>query len=159
MKLFEQFSYFVWELLFSLMLQVSMTRYILILLAGIVTLLALATALLSSAASLANGVANAAASTALLTSQCLSGFMVIVALVAGAAVGVTAYRLVSGRKAPLLLPPAAAPSPYPFIQVQTPQPSGYLPDSSQRLPAVYVPEQTRADEAESQDVLFRNWGW
>ena len=159
MKLFEQFSYFVWELLFSLRLQVSMTRYILILFVGIVALLALATALLSSAASLANGVANAAASTALLTSQCLSGFMVIVALVAGAAVGVTAYRLVSGRKAPLLPPPAAAPSPYPFIQVQTPQPSGYLPDSSQRLPAIYVPEQAQADEAESQDVLFRNWGW
>ena len=125
----------------------------------IVVLLSLSTALASAGASLANGVANAAASTTLLTSQCLSGFMVIVALVAGAAVGVTAYRLVSGRRAPLLPPPTAAPSPYPFIQVQTPQPRGYLPDGSQRLPAIYVPEQAQADEAESQDVLFRNWGW
>lgn len=125
----------------------------------IVVILSLLTALTSASASLANGVANAASSTALLTSQCLSGFMVVVALIAGAGVGVTAYRFVSGRQARHLPTPPAAPAPYPFIRMQDPQPNRYLPAGNQRLPVIYTPEQAPADEADSQDILFRNWGW
>lgn len=126
---------------------------------AVVVILSLMTALTSASASLANGAANAAASTALLTSQCLSGFMVVVALVAGAGVGVTAYRFVSGRQARQLSTPPAAPAPYPFIQVQNPQPNRYLLADAQRLPVIYTPEQASADEADSQDILFSNWGW
>jgi hypothetical protein len=125
----------------------------------IVVILSLLTALTSASASLANGVANAASSTALLTSQCLSGFMVVVALVAGAGVGVTAYRFVSGRQARQLPTPPAATAPYPFIRVLDPQPNRYLPAGNQRLPVIYTPEQAPAEEADSQDILFRNWGW
>jgi len=126
---------------------------------AVVVILSLLTALTSASASLANGAANAAASTALLTSQCLSGFMVVVALVAGAGVGVTAYRFVSGRQARQLPASPAAPAPYPFIQVQNPQATRYLPAGAQRLPVIYTPEQAQADETDSQDVLFHNWGW
>jgi hypothetical protein len=125
----------------------------------IVVILSLLTALTSASASLANGVANAAASTALLTSQCLSGVMIVVALIAGAGVGVTAYRFVSGRQARHLPTPPAAPAPYPFIQVQDPQSNRYLPAGAQRLPVIYTPEQSKADEMGHQDILFRNWGW
>ena len=125
----------------------------------IVVILSLLTALTSASASLANGVANAAASTALLTSQCLSGFMVVVALIAGAGVGVTAYRFVSGRQTHQLPTPPAAPAPYPFIQVQNPQATRYLPAGNQRLPVIYTQEKAPAEEADSQDILFRNWGW
>ncbi|HNT56183.1 MAG TPA: hypothetical protein PKG95_15805 [Anaerolineaceae bacterium] len=126
----------------------------------IVVILSLLTALTSASASLANGVANAAASTALLTSQCLSGFMVVVALIAGAGVGVTTYRFVSGRQARQLPTPPAAPAPYPVIRMQDPQPNRYyLPAGNQRLPVIYTQEKAPADEADSQDILFRNWGW
>ena len=125
----------------------------------IVVILSLLTALTSASASLANGVANAAASTALLTSQCLSGFMVIVALVAGAAVGVTGYRFVSGRQARPTPPPQAIPNPYPFVRVQNPKPAGYLPTGDRNLPVVYLNEPGQREEAEVEDSLFRNWGW
>lgn len=126
----------------------------------IVVILSLLTALTSASASLANGVANAAASTALLTSQCLSGFMVIVALVAGAAVGVTGYRFVSGRKTHPEPPPHVMPNPYPFVRVQHPKPAGYLPAGERHLPVVYLNEPgQREEKAEVEDTLFRNWGW
>jgi len=125
----------------------------------VVVILSLLTALTSASASLANGVANAAASTALLTSQCLSGFMVIVALVAGAAVGVTGYRFVSGRKTHPELPPHVMPNPYPFVQVQRSKPAGYLPTGERRLPVVYLNEPGQREEAEVEDTLFRNWVW
>lgn len=125
----------------------------------VVVILSLLTALTSASASLANGVANAAASTALLTSQCLSGFMVIVALVAGAAVGITSYRFVSGRKTQPEPHPHAMPNPYPFVQVQRSKPAGYLPMRERRLPVVYLNEPGQREEAEVEDTLFRNWGW
>jgi len=125
----------------------------------IVVILSLLTALTSASASLANGVANAASSTALLTSQCLSGVMIVVALVAGAGVGVTAYRFVSGRPAHQLPAQHEAPVPYPFIQAQRAQQDRYLPPGAQRLPVIYATEQAKADETDSQDILFHNWGW
>ncbi len=59
-----------------------------ILFAVVVSVMALAIGLTSASASLANGVANAAASTALMTSQCVTGFMVVVSLVAGTLLGI-----------------------------------------------------------------------
>ncbi len=125
----------------------------------IVVILSLLTALTSASASLANGVANAAASTALLTSQCLSGFMVVVALVAGAGVGVTAYRFISGRQVRHLPTPPAASFPYPFVRMQDAQPNRYLPAGNQRLPVIYTQDKAPAEDADGQDILFRNWGW
>ena len=125
----------------------------------VVVILSLLTALTSASASLANGVANAAASTALLTSQCLSGFMVIVALVAGTAVGVTGYRFVSGRQTRPEPHPQIMPNPYPFVRVQHSKPAGYLPTGERHLPVVYLNEPGQREEAEVEDTLFRNWGW
>jgi len=45
-------------------------------------------ALASASASMANGIAHAASSTALMTSQCVSAFMVLVALLAGGLIGI-----------------------------------------------------------------------
>ena len=55
--------------------------------AGAVVILSLLTALTSASASLANGAANLASSTALLTSQCLTAFLVVVSLAAGIVFG------------------------------------------------------------------------
>ncbi len=136
-----------------------MALYILILFTGIVALLALATALLSSAASLANGVASAAASSALLASQCTSSFMIVVALAAGVSGGVLVYRFISEHKNHSAPPPSVIPTSYPFVRVQSPKPAGYLPAGEQRLPAVYLAEGAQADEIEVEDTLFSNWGW
>jgi hypothetical protein len=57
-------------------------------------------ALASAGASLANGVANAASSTALMTSQCTASFMVVIALIAGAALGVSGLALRQRFSAP-----------------------------------------------------------
>ena len=126
---------------------------------AIVIILSLAIALTSASASLANGVANAAASTALLTSQCLSGFMIIVSLIAGAALGVTGYRFLSERKPRLISPPSAFPVPYRFIWAQNQKPASYLPTGEQCLPAVYIPDQAQAEATNDEDTLFQNWGW
>jgi hypothetical protein len=64
-----------------------MARIIFTIFIAIVALIVLATALTSTAANLANGVTYATASTALLTSQCITGFMVLVAILAGIGVG------------------------------------------------------------------------
>lgn len=55
--------------------------------AGVVVILSLLTALTSASASLANGAANLASSTALLTGQCLTAFLVVVSLAAGIVFG------------------------------------------------------------------------
>ncbi len=58
-----------------------------ILTASAAMILALLTALTSASASLTNAEANLASSTALLTSQCMTGFLVIVSLGAGGVFG------------------------------------------------------------------------
>lgn len=57
------------------------------LIVGFVVVLSLLTALASASASLANGAANLASSTALLTGQCLTAFLVVVSLAAGIVFG------------------------------------------------------------------------
>ena len=137
-----------------------MARFALIVFIAIVALLALATALTSAAASLANGVANAAASTALMTSQCVAGFMVLVAIVAGIGIGfgtasVLALRHKGQEQAkPGQLPQAGYPIYFPIGQHEAKS----LPDPRLHIPMAYLPAD-REEAEESEDVLFKDWGW
>lgn len=118
------------------------------------------TVILSLLTALANGVANAATSIALLTSQYLGGFMMVIVLVAGAGVGVTAYRLVSRRQTrqlPYLL--NIIPVPFSVLQSHRSQTQGDLSVGTQSQPEMYIPELAQADDADNLDVLFHNWGW
>ena len=137
-----------------------MTRILITIFIAIVALMALATALTSAAANLANGVAFATASTALLTSQCITGFMVLVAIVAGIGVGFGVANFLAFRSAAKRQ--WINPLPQPGIQhsLRQEQPTaGYLPDPGVRLPSLYPPvDQTRQPE-EAEDTLFKNWGW
>lgn len=126
----------------------------------IVVLLSLLTAFTSASAGLANGVAHAAASTALLTSQCLSGFMVLVALIAGTALGVAAYRFLNTRKQPLARPNYIPFSiPRPAIRPQNEPLPHYLPGSEDRFPILTLQESPPRGGDDLEDTLFRNWGW
>ena len=134
-----------------------MARFALIVFIAIVALLALATALTSAAASLANGVANAAASTALMTSQCVAGFMVLVAIVAGIGIGFgTASVLALRRKAqePGKLPQAGYPISFPSGQHE----GKSLPDPRLHVPMAYLTAD-REEAEEAEDTLFKDWGW
>jgi hypothetical protein len=77
-----------------------------VLAAGVVAVLALLTALASASASLANGTANLVSSTALLTGQCMTGFLVLVSLAAGVTFGLGWSAL---RSKALPQPPVAQP--------------------------------------------------
>lgn len=137
-----------------------MARFALIVFIAIVALLALATALTSTTASLTNGVANAAASTALMTSQCVAGFMVLVAIVAGIGIGFGAAGFLSMRRkaqkqaASDKLPRMIYPISFPFGQQETHS----LPDPRLHIPTTYLlADQEEATEPE--DTLFKDWGW
>lgn len=138
-----------------------MTRILFTIFIAVVALIALATALTSAAANLANGVAFAAASTALLTSQCITGFMVLVAIVAGIGVGFGVANFLAMRNAEKLRQqirqiPQTGDQRY-FGQEQPV--TGYLPDPGTRLPSVYLPIERAAKAEEIEDTLFKNWGW
>ena len=138
-----------------------MIRTILIFFTIVVALLALATALTSAAANLANGVAFAAASTALLTSQCITGFMVSVAIVAGIGVGFGVANFLvlrrAGKARQWIRPLPQTGNQHSFGQRQLLV--DYLPDPGTRLPSVYLPVERTAQAEEIEDTLFANWGW
>ncbi|MEW5870659.1 MAG: hypothetical protein AB1894_15405 [Chloroflexota bacterium] len=128
---------------------------------AVVVLLSLATALTSATANLANGVAFATASTALLTSQCITGFMVLVAIIAGVGVGFGVANFLAIRRA---AKQSQWISPLPQSGIQhsfhQEQPmAGYLPDPGARLPSLYLPVEQSMQPEEAEDTLFRNWGW
>lgn len=128
---------------------------------AVVVLLSLATALTSATANLANGVAFATASTALLTSQCITGFMVLVAIVAGIGVGFGVANFLALRRAAKQRS-WISPLPQPGIQrsLRQEQPTaGYLPDPGVRLPSLYLPVEQNVQPEEAEDTLFKNWGW
>ena len=138
-----------------------MIRTILIFFTIVVALLALATALTSAAANLANGVAFAAASTALLTSQCITGFMVLVAIVAGIGVGFGVANFMALQRAAKQRQ-GITPLPQPGIKrsFSREQPTaGYLPDPGTRLPSLHLPVEQSMQPEEAEDILFKNWGW
>ncbi len=121
--------------------------------AGVIALLALGTALTSAAASLANGVAFATLATTLLTNQCISGFIALVTLVAGAAGGF-GLAVVWRSRARQQPPGRWAPGPNArwgrVDGVQRPA----LPQ--QPAPLVYLPEEV---EEEEETLLLDRWGF
>jgi len=134
-----------------------MTRFALINFNPIIVILALATALTSATANLANGVAFATASTALLASQYITGFMVLVAIVAGiGAANFLAYRRAAKQRQWM------GQQPLPGIQhsFRQEQPTaGYLPDPNARLPSLDLPVARNVRAKEAEDTLFKDWGW
>ncbi len=138
-----------------------MARILFTIFIAIVALMALATALTSATANLANGVAFATASTALLTSQCITGFMVLVAIVAGIGVGFGVANFLAFRRAAKQRQ-WIGPLPQAGIQrsFSQEQPvAGYLPDPGTRLPSMYLPVERTVQAEETEDTLFKNWGW
>jgi len=128
---------------------------------AVVVLLSLATVLTSAVANLANGIAFATASTALLTSQCITGFMVLVAIVAGVGVGFGMANYLAFRRSAKQRQ-WISPLPQPGIQhsFRQEQPvAGYLPDAGVRLPSLYPPVEQNAQPGEAEDTLLKNWGW
>ncbi len=126
---------------------------------AIVIFLSLVTALTSASASLANGVANAAASTALMTSQCISGFMILVSIIAGAAIGISINRFLPYRKAEKTQLPVLLPGSFPVYQAPSDKQHLSLPAGEESLTRLYLPEQVELSETNVEDVLFKNWGW
>lgn len=127
---------------------------------AVVVLLSLATALTSATANLANGVAFATASTALLTSQCITGFMVLVAVVAGVGVGFGVANFLAHRSAAKQRQWITLPQPGIQHSFHQEQPTAsYLPDPGVRLPSLYLPVEQNMQPEEAEDTLFKNWGW
>lgn len=134
-----------------------MMRILFVLFVVLVAILALLTALASAGASLANGVANAASATALLTSQCISAFMVFTAVFAGIAIGVGANAFLTSRRPNRALPLAPSQTARPWILPgQTPELR--LPESNQTQPRYYLPAAAE-NEPGAEEELFKGWGW
>jgi hypothetical protein len=125
---------------------------------GLLVILSLFTALTSASASLANGAAHAAASTALLASQCLSGFTAVVAFIAGATVGVAGYKFAHKRSRKQILPVDPA-----QILFHSPEkPTGdhtRLLTRGQNACKELSTRRLSESSDEVEDMLFKNWGW
>ena len=134
-----------------------MKRTILLILAIVIGLLILATAMLSAAASLANGIAFATASTALLVSQCISGLLVLAALAGGIGLGFGAANFLAFRRTVQQnqFPPSEV---LPALN-QTQPATKHLPEPQTHLPSVYLAVKPPAQVEETEDTLFENWGW
>ncbi len=128
--------------------------------AGVIAILALLTALTSASASLANGAANLASSTALLTSQCLAAFLVIVSLAAGIVFGLGLGVLRSKALSSPATHPRWMPGPNAgwqkinmptSAQLSAPQPQPLTLPKQQMLLAV--------DVEEDDDLPLQDWGF
>ena len=127
---------------------------------GVVALLALGIALVSAMSALTNGMANFMASTALLTSQCVMGFVVLLAVISA---GLTVWNVVlmSQRRTAerQMAQPAAHPG-IPYWVRNYPPALPQLTQGQTRLPALYTTgEPINDSDEEVEDVLFANWGW
>ena len=127
--------------------------------AGVVLLLVLVIMLNMSASMLASSMANLAMSTALLTSQCVMGFVVLLAVIS-TALSVLNFAIMAQRRnaAPQMPPPVA----YPVMQAPVkPYPAALpqLPAGQPQHPMLYVAGEPVEIETEADDVLFANWGW
>lgn len=132
-------------------------------LAGLVSgfglLLMLVIMLTLAASVLASSMANLAMSSALLTSQCVMGFVVVLAVIS-TALTVWNFAILAQRRnpdpqmsRPAVYPAMKSPAPFhPTTQLQ-------LPAGQRPLPMIYVAGQQIEDEEDVDDVLFSNWGW
>ncbi len=129
------------------------------LVAGFALLLMLVIILTLAASVLASSMANLAMSSALLTSQCVIGFVVVLAVIS-TALTVWNFAILAQRRnpvpqmpRPVVFPAMKSPAtPYPPAQLQ-------LPAGQRQLPTIYVAGQQIEDEENVDDVLFANWGW
>ncbi len=126
---------------------------------GVIVLLALGIALVSAMSALANGMANFMVSTALLTSQCVIGLVVLLAVISS---GLTVWNIafiIQRRNAERqAIQPAASPNILYPVKDYLPA----LPQSTQgqtRLPTLYISERVNDGDDEVEDILFANWGW
>lgn len=134
-----------------------MKQILFVLFVVIIAILALLTALASAGASLANGVANAASATALMTSQCISAFMIFTAVFAGIAIGIGTSTFLSSRRPNTALPSTSAEITRPQIKpIHTLQPR--LPEPSQSQPVYYLAAESDSDAIE-EEAIFKGWGW
>jgi len=134
-----------------------MMRILFVLFVVLVAILALLTALASAGASLANGVANAASATALLTSQCISAFMVFTAVLAGIAIGFGAHAFLTNRRPNRALPLPPSQTAHPWI-LPGQAPEQRLPETGQALPRYYLPAEAEKEPG-AEEELFKGWGW
>ncbi|HNT24606.1 MAG TPA: hypothetical protein PKM21_09585 [Anaerolineales bacterium] len=128
------------------------------LIVGFVVVLSLLTALTSASASLANGAANLASSTALLTGQCLTAFLVVVSLAAGIVLGLGVGAL-RGKSLPA---PSARhrwmPGPNAHWQkINVPIRAQLPPPQPQSLPKQQI--LLAADVEEEDDLPLQGWGF
>jgi len=137
-----------------------MSRILTGLFVGVVVLLALSIALTSAMSALTNGMANFMASTALLTSQCVMGFVVLLAVIS-TGLAVWNVALISQRRSAerQAIQPAARPG-IPYWAMNYPPTLPQLTQGQTNLPALHVAgEPINDNDEEIEDVLFANWGW
>ena len=119
---------------------------------------ALGVALTSSMASLANGAANLASSTALLTGQCLTAFLVVVSLAAGIVFGLGIGVL----RSKALPAPSAQPRWMPgpnarWQKINVPIRAQLSPPQPQPLPKQQI--LLAANVEEDDDLPLQGWGF
>lgn len=154
-----------------------MKKVLLVLLITIVVVMLLLSQITSQTmaqASLAQSTANAVQASTNLAAQCLTGLMVVVALIAGVIIG-TAVAMLKGqrRERPINLLRSASPDPSPYMQPQPGLPARL--GVSRQAPVIYMisgthdqpnfplsvnPDMhTASIEADDESDSFQGWGF
>lgn len=128
------------------------------LIVGFVVVLSLLTALASASVSLANGAANLASSTALLTGQCLTAFLVVVSLAAGIVFGL-GINVLRSKSLPAPRPqPRWLPGPNARWQkINVPIRAQLPPPQPQPLPKQQILPMAEVEEED--DLPLQGWGF
>jgi hypothetical protein len=125
---------------------------------GFVVVLSLLTALASASTSLANGAANLASSTALLTGQCLTAFLVVVSLAAGIVFGLGIGVMRSKALPKPVAQPRWLPGPNAGWQkINVPIRAQLPPPQPLSLPKQQI--LLAADVEEEDDLPLQGWGF
>ena len=124
----------------------------------VVVILSLLTALTSASASLANGAANLASSTALLTGQCLTAFLVVVSLTAGIVFGLGIGVMRSKALPKPVAQPRWLPGPNAGWQkINVPIQALLPPPQPQPLPKQQILPMAEVEEED--DLPLQGWGF